>query len=82
MLFERGRAYNPGLRAQGGGKGLMSTNAGGVRSMLTRMQIQGFLVSGARLYYRGPEVYLYGYKYSTLGGGFTATLSFRQPAHI
>ena len=54
----------------------MSTNAGGVRSMLTRMQIQGFLVSGARLYYRGPEVYLYGYKYSTLGGGFTATLSF------
>ena len=59
----------------------MSTDAGGVRSMLTRMQIQGFLVSGARLYYRGPEVYLYGYKYSTLGGGFTATLSFRQPAH-
>ena len=67
----------------GGGEGaLMSTNAGGVRSMLTRMQIQDFLVSGARLYYRGPEVYLYGYKYSTLGGGFTATLSFRQPAHI
>ena len=60
----------------------MSTDAGGVRSMLTRMQIQDFLVSGARLYYRGPEVYLYGYKYSTLGGGFTATLSFRQPAHI
>jgi hypothetical protein len=63
--------------AQGGGRNL-DKRLGSVIRHRTRVfeAIQDFLVSGARLYYRGPEVYLYVYKYSTLGGGFTATLSF------
>ena len=35
-----------------------------------------FVVSGVRWYNRSPELYLLGYKYSTLVGGLTAALSY------
>ena len=39
-------------------------------------QFYDFVVSGVRWYNRSPELYLLGYKYSTLVGGLTAALSY------
>ena len=60
----------------GGGRNF-DERLGGMRSMRTRVyKICDFAVSGVRWYNRSPELYLLGYKYSTLVGGLTAALSY------